>query len=340
MLNTIPDEVNFLDCTLRDGGYYTGWDFAPELVSDYVATINTLPVGMVELGLAGKPESHGYFASVTSTKAEQVAAGLLARTCVMIDAKDALASELPIPLAVARLIEGLVPGHITTVRVAANYLSLAACRNIFAELSHRGFRVFLNLMQIDAANVAEVEMCLKEVEQIDTIDVLYIADSFGSMTPARVHEIIGQFADRIEPDIGFHGHDNRGCAVANSMAAAIAGATWIDCTMGGMGRGAGNTATEQLLPILTRLETSNERALLEHVVRHFDPLQKRYGWGSSAAYQFAASNFIHPSYVQKLREGGALCDASIIRRLSELRADERLSFADESFRRLRAHDTA
>ncbi|MER9128004.1 hypothetical protein NKH81_34310 [Mesorhizobium sp. M0959] len=338
MLNTIPDEMNFLDCTLRDGGYYTGWDFAPELVSDYVATINTLPVRMVELGLAGKPESHGYFASVTSSKAEQVAADLLVKACVMIDAKDVLASGLPIPLAVFRLTEGLVPGHITTVRLAAHYSNLAACRNICAELSHRGFRVFLNLMQIDAANAAEVEMCMKEVRQIDTIDVLYIADSFGSMKPTRVQEIIGRFAGRIEPDIGFHGHDNRGYALVNSVAAAMAGATWIDCTMGGMGRGAGNTASEQLLPILTRLETSKERALLEHVLRHFDPLRRRYGWGSSAAYQFAGSNFIHPSYVQKLREGGSLSDAAIIGRLSDLRADERMNFANEKLSALMAQD--
>ncbi|RWI31446.1 MAG: hypothetical protein E5X80_14685 [Mesorhizobium sp.] len=340
MLNTLPVEVNFLDCTLRDGGYYTNWDFAPELVSDYVATINTLPVRMVELGLVGKPESHGYFASVTSSKAEQAAAGLRVKACVMIDAKDVLASELPIPLALTRLTEGLVPGHITTVRVAVHYSNLAACRNIFAELSHRGFRVFLNLMQIDAANAAEVEICLTEVKQIDTIDVLYIADSFGSMKPTRVQELIGRFAGRIEPDIGFHGHDNRGYALVNSVAAATAGATWIDCTMGGMGRGAGNTASEQLLPILTRLETSKERALLEHVLRHFDPLRKRYGWGSSAAYQFAGSNLIHPSYVQKLREGGALSDAAIIRRLSDLRADERMSFADEKLSALMAQDMA
>lgn len=340
MLSKIPDEVNFLDCTLRDGGYYTGWDFAPELVSDYVATINALPMRMVELGLAGKPESHGYFASVTSSKAEHVAAGLLVKACVMIDAKDVLANELPIPLAVTRLTEGLVPGHITTVRVATHYSNLAVCRDIFAELSRKGFRVFVNLMQIDAANAVEVEMCLKEVKQIDTIDVLYIADSFGSMTPTRVQEIIGRFADRIEPDIGFHGHDNRGYAVVNSVAAAMAGATWIDCTMAGMGRGAGNTASEQLLPLLARLETSKERALLEHVSRHFEPLRKRYGWGSSAAYQFAGSNFIHPSYVQRLREGGELSDAAIIRCLSDLCADERMGFDKEKLPALMAQGIA
>ncbi|MEI9426057.1 hypothetical protein O7A70_33855, partial [Mesorhizobium sp. Cs1299R1N1] len=121
MFSTIPDEVNLLDCTLRDGGYYTDWDFAPGLVSDYIATINALPVRMVELGLAGKPESRGYFASMTSSKAEQVAADLSVDACVMIDAKDVYAGELPIRLAVDHLIEGLLPGCITTVRVAAHY---------------------------------------------------------------------------------------------------------------------------------------------------------------------------------------------------------------------------
>ncbi|MEI9426028.1 hypothetical protein O7A70_33710, partial [Mesorhizobium sp. Cs1299R1N1] len=259
---------------------------------------------------------------------------------VMIDAKDVYAGELPIRLAVDHLIEGLLPGCITTVRVAAHYSKLDACRDICAELSQRGFRVFLNLMQIDAANAAEFETCLKEAKQFDTIDVLYIADSFGSMKPSRVHEIIGRFADRLESDVGFHGHDNRGYALINSVAAAMAGARWIDCTMGGMGRGAGNTASEQLLPILGRLDASAERALLEHVLHHFGPLRKRYGWGSSAAYQFAGSNFIHPSYVQKLREEGALSEAAIIDLLSNLSADQRLSFADDKISELMAQTIA
>ncbi|MGX5851713.1 hypothetical protein ACWGTO_32415 [Mesorhizobium sp. PL10] len=340
MLGTIPDELNFLDCTLRDGGYYTGWEFSPGLVSDYVATINALPVRMVELGLAGKPESSGYFARITNSKAEEVAADLLVEACVMIDAKDVLASELPLPIAVARLTEGLLPGRITTIRVAAHYSNVAACRNICAELSQRSFRVFLNLMQIDAADAAAVEVCLNGLERIDSLDVLYIADSFGSMKPSRVQELIGQFAGRLGSEIGFHGHDNRGYALINSVAAAMAGATWIDCTMGGMGRGAGNTASEQLLPVLGHLDASVEQALLGHVLRHFDPLRKRHGWGSSAAYQFAGSNFIHPSYVQKLREEGALSDAAIVDRLSSLRSDERMSFADENLSQLMAQKIA
>ncbi|MDX8514620.1 hypothetical protein [Mesorhizobium captivum] len=336
MLGMITDGLNVLDCTLRDGGYYTGWDFSPGLVSDYIATINALPVRMVELGLAGKPESSGYFASMTTSKAEEVAADLLVKACVMIDAKDVLASELPIARAVARLTHGLLPGRITTIRVAAHYSKVAACRDICAELAQRGFRLFLNLMQIDAADAAAVEVCLKELERIDSLDVLYIADSFGSMKPARVQELIGRFASRLQSRVGFHGHDNRGYALINSVAAAMAGATWIDCTMSGMGRGAGNTASEQLLPVLARMDASAERTLLNHVRRHFDPLRERHGWGISAAYQFAGSNFIHPSYVQKLREDGALSDAKIIEVLSNLSVDQRSNFADENLSQLMA----
>ncbi|BCM17706.1 hypothetical protein [Mesorhizobium sp. J8] len=338
MSNIERSDLSILDCTLRDGGYYTDWNFPPDLVSDYVGIINTLPIQMVELGLAGKPENHGYFANLTSSKTRKVAAALLVEACVMMDAKDVLASELPLPLAVSRLTEGLEPGAITTIRIATHYKNLAASGKICDELSRRGFRVFMNLMQIDAANAVEIETCLKEAEQVETVEVLYIADSFGSMTPIRVEALVSRFAARLKPAIGFHGHDNRGYALVNSLKAAMAGASWIDCTMGGMGRGAGNTASEQLLPMLAGLDPSMERGLLEHVLRHFDPLRKQHGWGSSAAYQFAGSNSIHPTYVQKLRAGGTRTDATIISRLSSLSADERATFVDEKLSALTEQD--
>ncbi|WP_041746960.1 beta/alpha barrel domain-containing protein [Paraburkholderia phenoliruptrix] len=328
--------TKILDCTLRDGGYYTGWEFSAEMVSDYVGIINTLPVRMVELGFAGKPDASGYFASLTNSKAQQAIDGLVAEACVMIDAKDVFGSAMPIADAVSSVTDGLEPGEITTVRLAAHYKTTGACKDICAELSRKGFRVFLNLMQIDAATPAEFEACIREVQQITTIDVLYIADSFGSMTPKRVREFVARFKDQSAPEVGFHGHDNRGWALANSMIAASAGATWIDCTMGGMGRGAGNAASERIIPILAELEASKEQPLLNHVIRHFDPLRERYRWGCSAAYQFAGSNLIHPSYVQALRESGELSEAGIIACLSDLGRDERMSFSDEKLRTMKA----
>ena len=40
-------KTKILDCTLRDGGYYTNWDFSSEVVKTYIETTNKLPVELV-----------------------------------------------------------------------------------------------------------------------------------------------------------------------------------------------------------------------------------------------------------------------------------------------------
>ena len=44
--------MNFslLDCTLRDGGYYTNWNFSDELVNKYISTVSKLPIEIIEIG--------------------------------------------------------------------------------------------------------------------------------------------------------------------------------------------------------------------------------------------------------------------------------------------------
>ena len=42
--------MEILDCTLRDGGYYTRWNFSKELVNNYLRTVSKLPINNIELG--------------------------------------------------------------------------------------------------------------------------------------------------------------------------------------------------------------------------------------------------------------------------------------------------
>jgi 4-hydroxy 2-oxovalerate aldolase len=155
-------------------------------------------------------------------------------------------------------------------------------------------------MQIDVADRAEEQACLDALATIDHVDAVYLADSLGSMRPARVTELIRRFATHTPHPIGFHAHDNQGLALANSLAAIEAGASWIDATMAGMGRGAGNAKTEQLLGLLRNREPGTE--LLSFVARYFYPLLQIHGWGPSVYYAIAGRQYIHPTYVQKLEE--------------------------------------
>jgi 4-hydroxy 2-oxovalerate aldolase len=79
-----------------------------------------------------------------------------------------------------------------------------------------------------------------------------IMDSAGHYLPADVTERIGAIREAVDVPVLFHGHNNLGMAVANSVAAAQAGAGIIDACARGFGAGAGNTQLEVVVPVLER----------------------------------------------------------------------------------------
>ncbi|MER5218290.1 4-hydroxy-2-oxovalerate aldolase [Streptomyces sp. NPDC002838] len=80
-----------------------------------------------------------------------------------------------------------------------------------------------------------------------------IMDSAGHYLPADVTERISAITAAVDVPVIFHGHNNLGMAVANSVAAVTAGATVIDGCARGFGAGAGNTQLEVLVAVLERL---------------------------------------------------------------------------------------
>jgi len=80
-----------------------------------------------------------------------------------------------------------------------------------------------------------------------------ILDSSGHYLPADVTERIQAIRAAVDAPVMFHGHNNLGMAVANSIAAAEAGADILDACARGFGAGAGNTQLEVLVPVLERV---------------------------------------------------------------------------------------
>ncbi|ENQ1533286.1 pyruvate carboxyltransferase, partial [Vibrio parahaemolyticus] len=122
-------------------------------------------------------------------------------------------------------------------------------------------------------------------EKVQTVakanpDVIYFADSLGNMDSAEVTRIAEIVKQNWDGDIGIHTHNNMGQAMSNTMTARSNGVTWLDVTVTGMGRGAGNAQTENLLAELDGLDKYLPTAIYELVIRHFEPMQRRYGWGS------------------------------------------------------------
>ena len=86
--------MQILDCTFRDGGYYTNWDFNQALVDDYCKLVKSLPISIVELGYRGninkKDNYYGeyYFLTISNLKKIKSIIGKEKKLSVMIDLKD------------------------------------------------------------------------------------------------------------------------------------------------------------------------------------------------------------------------------------------------------------
>ena len=98
-------------------------------------------------------------------------------------------------------------------------------------------------------------------------DAIIIMDSTGTFLPDDVKKRIELLCSSLSIDVGFHAHNNLGCAIYNSLTAIQAGAKYIDACIRGFGAGAGNANLEILLPVLQKSDIHTgvdfEKVILE-----------------------------------------------------------------------------
>jgi 4-hydroxy 2-oxovalerate aldolase len=121
------------------------------------------------------------------------------------------------------------------------------------------------------------------------------------MDSKEVQRIVKAIRTNWHGPLGIHTHNNMGKGLDNTLVAKDLGVSWLDATVTGMGRGAGNTQTESLLAYLDGQDLKYQpKAIYELVIRYFEPMQKKYGWGSNLLYFLGAQNDVHPTYIQNL----------------------------------------
>lgn len=297
------DAPLLLDCTLRDGGYYNNWDFDAELVEAYLRAMAALSVDYLELGFRslnrdGFKGAHAYTTDSLVRRLD-VPSGL--RLAVMVNASDLVKHAGGVREALSLLFAPARESPITLVRIACHFREFKAVLPASAWLKEHGYMVAMNLMQIADRTKAEIQEAAREADKWP-VDVLYFADSMGSMSPEQTSDIIATLRSHWRGAVGVHAHDNMGQAHANSLRAVADGVEWVDGTVTGMGRGAGNAKTEYLAIDLAerRGHSVNIAPLLSAIARHFRPLQDRYGWGTNTYYYLAGKYRIHPTFIQEM----------------------------------------
>tara|TARA_B100001250_G_scaffold169750_1_gene146208 strand:- start:41303 stop:42898 length:1596 start_codon:yes stop_codon:yes gene_type:complete len=291
-----------MDCTLRDGGFHTKWDFEEGLVENYVNAMNLLDISEVEIGFrfTNKEGWMGRFAYTTEETLNRYNFRDDIDLGVMIFSGDLLKDGKPD----YELIDKVFPlgadnTKLKFVRVATYLDNIDNAVAISKYLQKKGFNLTLHLMKIH--NTSEKEFSsIGEIGEKNSIDRIYFADSLGSMEPKDIKKTVTSLQKSYSGPIGLHAHNNKGFALINSVTAIEEGATWVDGTITGIGRGPGNTKLEELVFNFYENKDSNFQKLIELVEDDFEPLQKIYNWGSNPYYFLAGIKNIHPSYIQDL----------------------------------------
>jgi homocitrate synthase NifV len=120
---------------------------------------------------------------------------------------------------------------------------------------------------MEDASRADVEFLIQmaEAAQLAGASRIRFADTVGIMEPFGVFETIKKLRAATDLEIEMHAHDDLGLATANTLAAALAGATHVNTTVNGLGERAGNAALEEVvvgLKQLYNLETGVDLRLL------------------------------------------------------------------------------
>jgi 4-hydroxy 2-oxovalerate aldolase len=327
-------DLNVLDCTLRDGGYYNNWDFAPDLVEKYLNSIALTGIQIAELGFRSFPRKgfHGPYAYTSDDFIAHLNIPDSLQIAVMVDAKTLLnGAGGSVKESIAALFAPSEQSRVEIVRVAAHFSQIDQCGELLKELRELGYIVGFNMMQSGSRSVEELENAAKAVSSWDAVDVLYFADSIGNMDEGKISQIVSALRTAWEGELGFHAHNNMGKANANCIKAIESGVSWIDSTMTGMGRGAGNAQSEILLNDLAHAQLGDFEAepLYELALEYFDPMQKKMGWGANFAYHYSAMHGIHPSYAQELLSDQRYSVSDVVSTLQFLSKSDSASFDSE-----------
>ena len=306
----------FLDCTLRDGGYYNSWDFDHALIQDYLVAMKAVGVDVVELGfrMTDQKGFKGACAYTTDSfvRTLEIPEGIT--FCVMINASEILVNSLYSEKILGTLFpETAEISRVSLVRIACHTHEFMEALHAFKFLNSQGYRVAFNLMQVSECDSEELILLAKEAIKYP-FDVLYFADSLGNMNSEKVQNVIELLRTHWNGALGIHAHDNIGLGLSNTLYALNKGVTWVDSTVTGMGRGAGNVKTELLAIEISQLRDSNcnMKPIMALIANSFKPMKEKYGWGTNPFYYLSGINSVHPTYVQEMMADSRYNEEDII----------------------------
>jgi 4-hydroxy 2-oxovalerate aldolase len=292
------EKIKVLDCTIRDGGLMNNHNFDLRFVRQVYQALSEASIDYMEMGYKNSKrlfnsKEYGKWKFCDDRDIKEVIQGIKSQTkiSVMVD--------------VDRVdVDDILPKQdspVDMIRVATYVKDVDKAIYLVNHFADKGYETTVNIMAISRALDNELTECLQQLEKECKARIIYIVDSFGSLYQETTEFLIKKAKNILKTkEVGMHAHNNQQLAFANTIEAIIHEANYVDGSIFGLGRAAGNCPTELILGFLKNPKY-DIRPILDVISKEFIPLQKKIEWGYFIPYAITGILDEHPRTAIALR---------------------------------------
>ncbi|NIA15764.1 MAG: nucleoid-structuring protein H-NS [Nitrospiraceae bacterium] len=290
-------EIRVLDCTIRDGGLMNEWKFEKAMVKEVFHSLAKAGVDYVELGYRAdksmfSPDDFGAWRFCDEEDLREVAYECDTKVSVMCDVgRTDYSTFLPSDESIVKL-----------YRVATYVPDIDKAIHMGKHIKDLGYEVSVNIMAVSHALEPDLDEALAQLAQTN-FDMVYVVDSFGYFYSEQMHYLTEKYLANLPgKQIGIHCHNNRQLAFANTIEGIIKGANYLDGSIYGIGRAAGNCPLELLMGFLKNPKF-DIRPIFDLIEKHFVELKKDLRWGYEIPYAITGILNKHPRAAMAFLKG-------------------------------------
>ena len=292
------EKIKVFDCTIRDGGLINDHDFSDHFVREVYRGLSEAGVDYMEIGYKNSRklfpgEKFGKWKFCDDDHIREIIDGIPSKMklSVMVDVGRVDMND----------IREKKDSPVDMVRVASYVKDIDKAIRLVNQFRDKGYETTVNIMAISRALDNEITEALEQLERESRADVIYIVDSFGSMYQETTEFLVKKAKNIIKTkELGIHAHNNQQLGFSNTIEAIIHGVNYLDGTVYGLGRAAGNCPLELLIGFLKNPKY-DIRPILDLISKEFVPLREKMEWGYIIPYAITGMLDEHPKAAIELR---------------------------------------
>ena len=284
-------QIKVLDCTIRDGGLLNNSNFSDDFVKDVYKALCESGVDIIEIGYRNSkklfsPSEYGPWRFCDDDVLKKLTDGIEteSKLSVMMDAHKSDPEDL----------KPKEQSPVDIVRIATYVRDVDKAIRLSNIANDLGYQTTINIMAISHAIEWELDEALQQINEETNILSCCIVDSFGALYSEDIDFYYYKYRKYIKnAEIAIHCHNNKQLAFANTIEGIIKGANYLDATIFGIGRGAGNCPLELLMTFLKNPKF-DIRSILNVIEKRILPLTKELKWGYHIPYMISGVMNLHP----------------------------------------------